>query len=160
MLRFTSILTLVVWTAVLAVNAWAMLSERLQPRAIILALERPVILVACCAIALAIVALVRRSHVAIWALLVLSIVAACVAGFNAWMMISMFTFMGIRSITVAGWVSMVGSLAVFFLPLLWAIVCYRMRARVTRAAILGFAIVGAIFLIAGAWMHYRARTDR
>jgi hypothetical protein len=160
MLRFTSILTLVVWTAVLAVNAWAMRSERLQPRTIILALEQPVILVACCAVALAVVALVRRSHVAIWTLLVISIVAACVSGLNAWMMISISTVTGIRYITVAGWVSLVGSLAVFFLPWLWAIVSYRLRARVTRAATFGFTIVGAIFLIAGAWTRYRARTDR
>src|ERR1700686_1046858 len=89
MLRFTSVLTLIVWTAVLAVNAVALGSEGLQPRTIILAFERPVILVACCAVALAVVALVRRSHVAIFSLFVISIVAGCVSGVNAWMMISM-----------------------------------------------------------------------
>jgi hypothetical protein len=163
MLRFTSILTLVVWAAVLAVNARATWSQRLQPRTIILALEQPVILVACCAIALAVVALVRRSRVAIWTLLVLSVVAGFVAGFNAWMMISPIAFMGVRyfqGTTVAGWLWLVGSLTLFFLPWLWAIVCYRLHARVTRAATKGFAIVGVLFLMAGAWTLYRAQTDR
>ena len=158
MLRFTSIWTSVVWATVLIVRTRIMWSQRFQPR--ILALEQPVIIVACCAIALAVVALLRRSHAAIWSLVVISIVAGLVSGFNAWMMISAITFFGVRGTTVVGWIWLVLSVSVFSLPWLWAIVCYQQRARVTHAGIKGFAIAGVCLLAAGAWTEYRAQTDR
>ena len=116
---------------------WGMAAGGFKQRSSDLTFEAVAILVACCAIVLAVIALMSGSRFVVWPLLIISVVAACWSGLCAWILISPITVVGLRcfqGMTVAAWLYLIGLLTLFFLPWMWGVVCYRLRERVTHVA--------------------------
>jgi hypothetical protein len=134
MLRLASIVTSLLWAALLCWVAFNILSSGLHYTSeLIFAVI--VILVGACAIFLSVAAAKRRSPAAARWLFILSILSALWSGIGAWRMISPITVIGLRyfeHMTLMGWLWLIGLLTMFLLPWLWGIVFYRSRKEVTR----------------------------
>jgi NADH:ubiquinone oxidoreductase subunit K len=137
MMKLSSILTVLVWSALLCWIAFSMFASRFHQARGGLAFVLVAIFASCCAISLAVIAATHRSRRAIRWLLVLSVLSALWAGLGAWMMISPITVVGLRyfgTMTLVGRLWLIGLLTMFLLPWLWGIVYYRSREQVTHVA--------------------------
>jgi len=135
MIKFTSIVTVAVWAAVLVWFGSALLAGQLhQPSGDFLC-QLTAVLCACCVIVLTWRASGRRSLGASRWLVGISVLAALWAGLAAWVIVSPITIVGLElftGFTFFAWLSLVVLLIMFITPWLWAVVCLQLRKQSTQ----------------------------
>jgi len=163
MIRFTSVITALAWAVVLAFEIRLLTpTGSVSPSTVRFAVGA--IVIASSAIFLAGFVALRRSYIAAWWLLIISIGAGIWSSFLAWQLIlPVIRYPWMRGgTTLTGWSLLSEAVLLSVLPWLWAIVCYKLhRESASRPLALRiFGLAAFILLSTAAWILYRAQTDR